>query len=262
MLRAMSISIASIYRHPVKSLTAERLEQVTLAPGQAVPNDRRFALSLGSTPIEGASTEWMPKSKFVALVRTEKLAALETQFDDTTETLTILRDGKQVSRGKLTDAIGRISIEEFFGAYLGDEAKGRPKVVEAEQGHVLSDVPDPVLSILNLASVKDLERVTKKPVDPLRFRANLWLEGLEPWEEFTWVGREITVGGAKLAVTERIGRCPATNVNPTTSERDLNIPKALMMGFRHQDMGVYAQVQEGGEIKTGYAVEVGPPAMF
>jgi len=260
MLRTMSISIASIYRHPVKSLTPERLEQVTLEPGQAIPNDRRFALLLGSTPIEGASTEWMPKTKFVALVRSEKLAALETRFDDATDTLTVLRDHKQVSRGKLTDAIGRISIEEFFGAYLGDEAKGRPKVVEAEGGHVLSDHAKPVLSLLNLASVKDLERVTKKPVDPLRFRANLWLEGLEPWEEFTWLGREITVGGAKLAVTERIDRCPATNVNPQTAERDLNIPKALMMGFRHQDMGVYARVLEGGEIKTGDTLEVGPPA--
>ncbi len=256
----MTATIAHIYRHPVKSLTPEALEQVELIPGQAVPNDRRFALLLGSTPLEGAASEWMPKTKFVALMRTEKLASLETRFDDATDTLTVLRGGKQVTRGKLTDKIGRIGIEEFFAAYLGDEAKGRPKLVEAAGGHVLSDHASPVLSLLNLASVNDLERVTKKPVDPLRFRANVWIDGLEPWEEFKWLGREISIGDATLAVTERIDRCAATNVNPETAERDLNIPKALQMGFGHVDMGVFAKVMVGGTINAGDELHVGPPA--
>lgn len=261
MLAAMSISVTKIYRHPVKSLTAEALETVNLTPGMAVPNDRRFALLLGSTPAAGATSEWMPKAKFLALMRNEKLAALETQFDDQTDVLTVLRGGKQVTRGKLTDNIGRVSIEEFFAAYMGDEAKGRPKLVEAASDHVLSDQASPVISILNLASVKDLERVTKKPVDPIRFRANIWLDGLEPWAEFKWLDREITIGGVKLDVTERIERCAATNVNPDSAERDLNIPKALQMGFGHVDMGIFAKVTEAGTINVGDSLEVGAPSV-
>jgi len=255
-------TLIKIYRHPVKSLTAEALETVALEPGKALPNDRRFALTLGSTPTDGTVSEWMPKTKFVALMRSEKLAALETEFDDATDTLTVLRGGKQVARGKLTDGIGRATIEEFFAAFLGDEAKGRPKLVSAADDHVLSDHASPVVSFLNLASVKDLERVTKTPVDPIRFRANFWIEGLEPWAEFEWLGREVTVGGVKLAITERIDRCAATNVNPSTAERDLNIPKALQMGFGHVDMGVYGRILSAGEVKTGEAVTVGAPVSY
>ncbi len=262
MLAAMSaaeIAIANIYRHPVKSLTPEALAHTSLTPGKALPNDRRFALTLGSTPTDGTISEWMPKTKFVALMRSEKLAQLETQFDDATDTLTVLRGGRQVARGRLTDRIGRATIEEFFAAFLGEEAKGRPRVVEAAGEHVLSDHANPVLSLLNLASVADLERVTKKPVDPLRFRANFWLSGLAPWAEFDWIGREVTVGGVKLAITARIDRCAATNVNPETAERDLNIPKSLQMGFGHVDMGVYGRVLEGGDVHVGDDVTVGGP---
>jgi uncharacterized protein YcbX len=108
------ITVTNIYRHPVKSLTAEALLEAQLVPGRAIPNDRRFGLLLGSTPAAGAATEWMPKTKFLALVRNAKLAALETQFDDETDVLTVLRGGRQVACGKLTDRIGRISIEVFL----------------------------------------------------------------------------------------------------------------------------------------------------
>lgn len=256
------IVLTKIYRHPVKSLTAETLESVRLEAGKTLPNDRRFALTLGSTPTDGAHSEWMPKSKFVALMRSEKLAQLQTQFDDDTDILTVLRGGRQVARGKLTDPIGRTTIEQFFSAFLGDDAQGRPHVVEAASGHVLSDQASPVVSFLNLASVSDLERVTKKPVDPIRFRANLWVSGMAPWAEHDWVGREVSIGGVRLAITKRIERCAATNVNPDTAERDLNIPKALQMGFGHIDMGVYGRVLDGGEMNVGDRVQVGGPAVL
>ncbi|MDD9876851.1 MAG: MOSC domain-containing protein [Magnetovibrio sp.] len=247
----MPITVHSIYRHPLKGLTPEAMDSVELSPGQAIANDRRFALALGSTPTETAATEWLPKTSFLMLARHERLAQLETRFDDETETLSVLRQGKQVARGKLTDRIGRTTIEEFFAAFMKDESRGRPKVVEAADGHVLSDHNAPVISILNLASAKDLERVTQKPVDPLRFRANIWIEGTAPWHEFEWIDKQITIGGATLTVTARIDRCAATNVNPATAERDLNIPKALQMGYRHVDFGVYARVDQAGTVKPG-----------
>lgn len=247
----MPITIHSLYRHPVKGLTPESLETVDVTPGNALPNDRRFALALGSTPTDTAATEWMPKTSFLMLQRNERLAQLETRFDDKADTLSVLRQGKQVARGKLTDGIGRSTIEGFFAAFMQDEARGQPKVVEAADGHVLSDHKAPVISILNLASIKDLERVTQKPVDPLRFRANIWIEGTAPWHEFEWINKEITIGAVKLTVTDRIDRCAATGVNPTTAERDMNIVKTLQMGFRHVDFGVYAKVETAGCINVG-----------
>ena len=247
----MMITVNSIYRHPVKGLTPEALETAELTPGQAIPNDRRFALALGITRTETAATKWIPKSNFLMLQKNERLAQLETQFDDETDTLSVFRGGKQVARGKLTDRIGRGTIEDFFDAFMTDEARGRPKLMEATGVHVFSDHNAPVISILNLASVKDVERVTQEPVEPHRFRANIWLEGTAPWHEFEWIDKQITIGDVRLTVTARIDRCAAINVNPKTAERDQNIVKALKMGFRHIDVGVYARVETAGTIRPG-----------
>jgi uncharacterized protein YcbX len=99
--------------------------------------------------------------------------------------------------------------------------------------------------------VADLERVVRQEVHPLRFRANVYVEGLAPWEEFRWAGREIALGGARLKITKPIDRCAATNVNPETAARDLNIPLSLQRGFGHVDLGVYGVVTEAGEVTVG-----------
>jgi uncharacterized protein YcbX len=91
-------------------------------------------------------------------------------------------------------------------------------------------------------------------VDPLRFRANVYIEGLAPWVEFSWLDKEISVGPTRLAVFKRIKRCDATNVDPTTAARDMAIPAILMRTWGHSDLGVYATVVEGGTVSVGSEV--------
>lgn len=252
----MSLRLTTIHRHPVKGLTPEKRESVTLFQGRAIANDRRFALALGSTPVDGTVAEWMPKSNYLMLMRNEKLAQLETSFDDETEALTVLRGGRQVARGVLTTPVGRSMIEDFFSAFMGDEARGRPKLVEAAEGHTLSDHANPVISIINRASLEDMVRLTGAEVDPRRMRGNFLVDGLEPWAELDLPGKRLRIGEALLEVTEPIDRCAATNVNPVTAERDQNIPKALQRGLGHINCGVYARVLEGGEAKAGATIDV------
>lgn len=248
--------LKSIFRHPVKGLTPEERPSAILSPGEAIANDRRFALALGSTPVDGVVGHWMPKTSYLMLQRNEKLAQLEAVFNDDTETLTIKRGGRQVARGALTQKIGRTMIEDFFAAFMGDEARGRPKLVEAAPGHALSDHNKPVISIINLASVHDMERVVGAALDPRRFRGNFLIDGLAPWTEFDLCGKRLLVGDAVLEVTERIDRCGATNVNPLTAERDLNIPRDLQRGFGHIDCGIFARVISGGSVSAGDIVTV------
>jgi uncharacterized protein len=172
--------------------------------------------------------------------------------------LAILRHGKQVARGQLTSPAGRHLIEQFIAAYMREDLRGAPKIVLAA-GHSFSDVAAKCLHIVNLASVRELERALGRPVDPLRFCANLYLDGIEPWSEAKWVDRSIAVGSARLAVFARTGRCEATNVDPATGARDVAIPATLMRTWGHHDFGVYARVTEGGEVAVGARVEV-PPA--
>lgn len=251
----MTVKIARIARYPVKGLSAETLPKVELTRGKGLPHDRRFAVAHRSAAIDPVDPEWRPKANFATLMRIEKLARLRSRFDPSSGLLTIERDGKKVVEAHADRAIGRAVLEQFFGAFLGEEARGGAQFVEAA-GFTYTDSSIPGISLVNLASVRDLERVTGTPVDPVRFRANIYLESEAPWSEFDWIGREIAVGPVRLTVSDRLERCAATGVNPDTAERDMNLVQDLRRGYGHTDMGVFAQVKVAGALKVGDSVDV------
>ncbi len=235
----MSIRVASIYRYPVKGLSAEPLNRVTLAPGACLPHDRRFAIAKAATHIDPAHPAWLPKSNFFMLMRDESLAQLQTRFDEANGMFTIQGKGRILLSTRITDDAGRAAIAAFFAEFLKDAQGHPPRIVEAP-GHTFSDAQQKpgsttyhYVSLVNLASVAALEQVVGMAVDPLRFRANVYLSALPAWEEFSWVGSNVTLGAARLRVVAPITRCAATNVNPATASRDLNLPATLREKFGH-----------------------------
>jgi uncharacterized protein YcbX len=250
----MTARISQIFRYPVKGLSPELLAAVTLAPGQPLPSDRLYAIENGPSGFDPAAPAYFPKSRFLMLMRNERLAALDTRFDDSAHVLTIRLNGEEAASGDLRQATGRAAIESFFHRYSSDELRGPPKVLQAD-GHSFSDVAAKVVSIINLASVAAVEDAVGCPVDPLRFRGNLYVEGWPAWHEFELLGRTLSIGDARLKVVKRIVRCAATNVEPRTGIRDLEIPPTLMRAFGHMDCGVYAEVIDGGTISAGDAIE-------
>ena len=249
------ITVARLCRYPVKGLNAEDLAEVSLTAGAGLPEDRRFAIAHGSTRFDNDGPAWKPKDSFLTLKRNERLGRLHTDYDAASGMLTIHRDGKRVARGDLTAPLGRQLIEQFLAAFLGDEARGAPKIVAAPAVS-FTDTRENYVSIINLASAADIERVVRQPIDPLRFRGNIYLDGATAWREASWPGRNLRIGGATMRVVEAIGRCAATNIDPATGIRDLNIPKALMDGFRHTECGVYAEVIKDGTVTVGCEVEL------
>lgn len=244
-------TVQRLYRYPVKGLSPEPLQDVQLTPGQTVPFDRAYAIENGPGRFDPLSPRHLPKISFLMLMRDERLATLETRFDTETHTLTIRRQGKQVARGDLSSPLGRKMIEQFLAAYMKDSLRGPPRVVHAD-GHSFSDVAAKCLHIVNLATVRDLERVVGRPLDPLRFRANVYLDGLPAWAELRWLDRDlVTPAGVRLAVFKRTQRCDATNVDPSTAARDTAIPAALQRMQGHADLGVYAKVTAGGRLAPG-----------
>lgn len=253
----MSVTVEAIYRYPVKSLSAQKLNRAEITADQPLPHDRRYAIAHAASRYDAADPQWQPKASFLALVRNARLAKLVSHYDAETETLAIERDGREVVRGNLADISGRAVIEQFLAAFMAEETRGRAHLAGAP-GVWFSDVPEPYVSIIGLASIRDLERVTQAPVDPLRFRANFYLDGSTPWQEFRWVGQEIKINGLRFKVEARITRCAATEINPDTAERDLGVLAALRGGFDHMDMGIYARPLDNGAIDVGDSVE--PPA--
>jgi uncharacterized protein YcbX len=244
------MQVVSLYRYPVKGLSPQALPALKLTTGETVPFDRAYAIENGPGRFDPEHPRHLPKTTFLMLMRNERLAALHTEFDEATETLTILRDGKQVARGQLTTKLGRQMLEQFFAAYMKDELKGPPRIVSAAE-HSFSDRADKCLHLVNLATVRDLERTVGMPLDPLRFRANLYFDGGEPWEEKRWMGQVLQSGDVALKVFAETTRCDATNVNPETALRDTTIPPTLLRTYGHACLGIYAKVIAGGEIRPG-----------
>jgi uncharacterized protein YcbX len=255
----MTTAVTAIYRYPVKGLSAEKMDRVVLTPGQCLPHDRRFAIALGSTRFDPQRPEWLPKIHFLMLMRDEKLAQLQTRFDAESGTLAITKSGREVWRAAITGPEGCYQVAEFFANFLGD-VDGPLYVVEAP-GHAFADArhkpnatTDKYVSLINRASIAALEATMGVPVDPLRFRANVYFEDAPAWSEHDWVGSEIVLGAARLQVVSPITRCAATEVNPVTAQRDLDIVAALERAFGHINMGVYAEVAAGGEVAVGDAL--------
>ena len=246
-------AIESIYRYPVKGLSPENLSGVRLEPGRTLPADRMYAIENGPSGFDPAAPAYLPKTQFLMLMRNERLATLATRYEDETHTLVIRGEGRELARGDLSTKEGRLAIEAFFRRFMPAELRGPPKVLQAE-GHSFSDVAAKVVSIINLATVAAIENVVGVPVHPLRFRANLYVEGWPAWHEFSLLGQDIAIGDARLKVTKRIERCAATNVDPDTGIRDLAIPATLIRAFDHTDCGIYARVVEGGEITPGDSI--------
>lgn len=242
--------IQAIYRYPVKGLSAESLAQAELAAGGTLAADRLYAIENGPSGFDPAAPAYFPKQRFLMLMRNERLAALDTSFDAAAHALSVRLDGREVARGDLREAAGRRAIETFFAGYCRGDLHGPPKVLHAE-GHSFSDVAAKVVSLINLASVAAIENAIGAPVDPLRFRGNLYVDGWPAWHEFDLVGKTILAGTAQLKIVKRIVRCAATNVEPRTGIRDLQIPKTLMRAFGHMDCGVYAEVVAAGTIARG-----------
>jgi uncharacterized protein len=246
-------TITGLYRYPVKGLSAEALTEVALAAGETFPNDRAFAIENGRSKFDPAEPRWLPKASFLMLMKNQRLAALATRFDDATATLTIRQAGAVVTEGRLDTEAGRRAIETFFASYAGEELRGPPKVLFTP-GHSFSDVARKVVSLINLQSLRDLGEHARAPIHPLRFRGNLYVEGLAAWEETSWIGREIAAGSLRLRGVKPIDRCAATNVNPETAVRDLTIPETLTAAYGKLDCGIYLEVVSAGEIKIGDAI--------
>jgi uncharacterized protein len=254
----MATAIAAIYRYPVKGLSPERLERVRLTPGKCLPEDRRFALALASTRFDAARPEWLPKTHFAMLMRDERLAHLDTRFDPGSGELTIAQDGTVALRAALGNAAGCRAVGDFIGDFLGDTV-ARPLRIVAAPGHAFADArrkpnasTDQYVSLINLRSIAALAAAIGRPVEPLRFRANLYFDGdAAPWQELDWIEHKISAGSVRLRVISPITRCAATQVNPLTAARDLDIPADLQRHFGHNLMGIYAEVLAGGEIAAG-----------
>lgn len=248
--------IKQLYRYPIKGLNPESLESVHVEVGKAIKSDRCLAFAHQATPFDPAAPQHHPKTAFLMLMKNEKLSALHSTFDETTRTLSI-RHGDKIISGQVDTPKGKQLLEDFMAEYLGVEIPAPPKLVAAQDvDYTFSDVAARVISCINLASLRALEPLFNTPLHPLRFRANLYFDDCEAFSELNWVGKTFQLGSATVKVLKNTERCAATNVNPQTAQRDLQIPQTLVKTYGNRDCGFYAQVIAAGEIAVNQTFNV------
>ena len=250
----MSGHVAAICRHPVKGFTPESLTHVELAPGEGFPHDRIWAVENGPSGYDPEAPAFTPKQKFTVLAAIPKVAAARTRYDEASGLFTAEAPGAPAFAGRLADAQGRQAFAAWLTEVLGaDDLRGPLKVVEARGPFRFTDHPLGQVSIINLASVRDLSEKIGVELDPRRFRANLYVDGWPAWAENEWTGRELMVGWGRARVVKPIVRCAATEVDPTTAVRDLEVVKALFDNYGHMFCGIYVQMTSAGRVGLGDA---------
>ncbi len=248
----MTASLAMIVRHPIKAIGREELDAVALEAGKWLPLDRKWAISHEKSKLEDGG--WAKKVNFLRGVTDPQLMAVTSTFDPILKAVTLTHP----KAGEVTVRPNVADDEEPFLDWLHtiwpDDLPKPTGIYRADGAH-LTDIPDPWVSINSTASLKALSTMAEREVSPHRFRGNLWIDGLQPWDEKHWIGKTLQIGDAKLAVREEITRCKATMANPETGKRDLDTLE-LLDELGHQEFGVYAEIIEGGEIKLGDSVTV------
>lgn len=244
-----------LYRYPVKGLSGERLPAVELSAGQTFPMDRAYALENGPSGFDPAAPAWQPKIKFLCLMKNARLAELTTHYDDESRKLIVKREGKLLASYDLSAGAERHTIEDFFDDFMGAEKRGAIRLLQAP-GHSFSDVASKFVSLINLATLAELETQIGRPVHPVRFRANIYFDGLPAWSEHDLVGRTLEIGSSRINVVRRISRCAATEVNPETALRDIEIPAILRRSRDNLDLGIYAEVKAPGKIAEGDPIKI------
>jgi hypothetical protein len=257
----MTGRIAALWRHPIKGFTPEPLDAVRLQAGRFFPGDRLYAVEDGPSGFDPAAPQHINKMKFAVLVKIPELARARTLYDEDTGELSVTAEGFAPFHGRLTTGEGREAFARWLGAFLEAQAPqegyGPLKVLQAPDGHGFVNSRNGLVSVLNLDSVRDLERAAGRPIDPARFRANVWVEGWGAWREYgLGAGRPLRLGGAELKLRDDIVRCLATHVDPCSGVRDLDVMGALKAQQGHIFCGVYAEVTQSGPVAVGDAASL------
>lgn len=239
----MTGQLTHIFRHPIKAHGREALASVVLSAGACLPWDRRWAIAQEAARI---SPGWNTCNSFLRGVKSPQLMAMKARFDEENQQVHLshpLIGSLSVNPDLETDAARLI---DWVGPLIPAGRAQPVKVVRFDGGMTDSDYP--TVSILNLASLADLSGRMGIELSIHRWRGNFWIDGAAPWTEFDWIGKRLAIGGAILEVTERIGRCRATCVDPATGVVEGETLAALTEAFGHTDFGIFAKVIRGGTV--------------
>jgi uncharacterized protein YcbX len=105
------------------------------------------------------------------------------------------------------------------------------------------------LSLITTQTIDELGARVGAALDVARFRPNIVVEAVEaaPFAEDELVGRTLRIGGMRMRVDKRDGRCAVITVDPVTAERNPEILRTVARD-RQGCIGIYGTTVEPGRI--------------
>lgn len=251
--RPVTARVHHLVRYPVKGLAGIEVAEADLDVGGGLAHDRAVAISNGSATVP-ADGSWTPPSSLLALARNPGLTRLTVDLaEGSGSPVTVAApDGSSFvvhldHRGDRTAELRAAGTR--VEAWIPWGPVGPPAVLVSPAP--LWNYPDAAVSIVNLATVELLDKAWGTALDPRRFRANLYLEGLRPWDELELVGRCLRVGNAELEVLRPVERGRGAGVDPDDGSTDLDVAQLLRAGVGHRFLGLYARVVGRGRVRRG-----------
>ncbi len=242
----MTGTLAQIYRHPIKGHGREALASVALSAGACLPWDRHWAVAHDAARLEPG---WNPCVNFARGAKAPALMAITSELDEATGCVILRHPDLSEITFRPDDPADLPAFLDWVRP-LNPANRAQPAQI-AKAGRGMTDSEFPSVAILSLSSLDDLSARMGHALSVHRWRGNLWLAGAEPFAEFGWIGRHLTVGDAVLRIEERITRCTATAVDPETGHPDGDTLAGLKAAYGHQDFGVYGVVVRSGSIAVG-----------
>ena len=239
--------LVDIWRHPIKSHGREQLSEVALQAGQTLPWDRAWAVAHEESSSDGS--KWVPCLHFSRTSKAPKLAAINAHWEEATQEMTLTHPDLSDLVFNPDDSAQQQLFLEWAGPLIPENRARSARLLRAQE-RGMTDTDYATISIGNLSSHRAVEQKMGRSLSPQRWRCNLWLDGLAPWEEFDWIGKSITIGDVEFDITEPVERCMATTANPETGLRDADTLGTLET-WGHTNFTVYAVVKTDGEIRIG-----------
>lgn len=243
------MKVSRIYRHPVKSVGTESLEAVDLQVDRPFPGDRLFAITHGGGEWDPANPGWAHCRNFVRIANIPALGAANVFYSLDTQILSVKPVSGPGVDADLSKSDGRRTLAAWVEQHASSKLRGPFNLVEAPDT-TFTDSRGQTPSIMSLASLRDLEKRVGATLDPRRFRGNIWIDGVEPWEEFSWIGQDIRLGTAEFRIIKPVERCIATAANPETGVRDVSPLPILKALFGAPNFGVQAAIHKGGTVSV------------
>jgi len=255
----MSKSVSSINYCPVKSISFQSVKSCEIKKDVGIIGDRIFAFSKGLDLNQAKSFErnleerrgkW---NKILTLKNSPVLNKYNFIFNE--DKLTLLDNGNEILTIKSND---RNEFELLSKKILELENSLQKPIFLMKNKNIpffdtsISNktILTHSISLINIKSIEDFQNKSNQKIESQRFRGNIYINGIEAWEERNWIGKIIKINNLSFKVEKNIPRCVAINLKPSTDDNSLNLLQSLKKNYNHFDMGVYLTALDDGQINV------------